>query len=85
MREVLGSKQPPVCRKFSRDDSFELLFERNFDLSRALFAGKIEEAECTSSWKPFVSACARMTQQPQVCGQHRVTIFIEKKSINKNS
>ena len=48
----------PVCRIFSGDDHFELLFERTFDLPCALFAGKTEGAECTSCWMPFVGACA---------------------------
>ena len=47
-REVLRSKQPPVCRKFSGDDNFELLIDRNFDLPREPFLGKTEGAECTS-------------------------------------
>ena len=36
-RKSLHSKQPPVCRKFSGDDHFELPSERNLDLLHVLF------------------------------------------------
>ena len=56
--------------KFSEDDHFELLFERNFDLPCVcvFFAGKTERTECTSCWIPFIDARVRMTHQPQVHG-----------------
>ena len=37
-----------------------------------------QSVHCTSCWKPFVGAHARMTHQLQVHGLHSVTIFIEK-------
>ena len=37
-----------------------------------------QSVHCTSCWKPFIGAHARMTHQPQVHGWHSVIIFIEK-------
>ena len=84
--EVLNMKQPPIlCRKFSWDDHLNSFLNITLTCLVRFFAGKTEEAKCTNCWKTFVGACARMTHQLQVRGQLRITIFIEKKSINKNS
>ena len=41
------------------------------------------EAKCTSCWTPFVSACALMTHQPQVCGWHCITKRAEKRNLKR--
>ena len=80
-------KKPPVARKFSEDGPFELYFEHITvtSLLRFFFAGKIEGANCTNCWKPFIGAHARiyhkLTHQPQVRRQHCITNFACK---NKN-
>ena len=61
-RKVLRSKLPPVAREFSGGGAVVLCFERNCDVTPALF----DRGDC---WTPFVGARARMTQ---VRGRHRV-------------
>ena len=68
-RKFLRSKLPPVAREFSGSGAFALCFERNCDITPALFD---RGAECIGCWTPFVGARVRMTHQPQVRGQHRV-------------
>ena len=70
---MLHSKQPLVCRKFS---GMIFLSKTSTYLMR-FFAGKTEGAECTNCLKSFIGAHVRMTHQPQVCGQHHITIFIK--------
>ena len=73
---MLRSKLPQVARKFSGDGAFALCFERNCDITPALFD---RGDRVLDVGRHFVGARARMTHQPQVRGWHRVT----KKSRNK--
>ena len=52
-------KKPLVARKLSEDVPSELCFERNCDLTPAIFAGKTEGAEHTGCWMPFINAHVR--------------------------
>ena len=70
---MLRSKLPPVAREFSEGGAFSLCFERNCDITPALFD---RGGSVLAVGRHFVGARARMTHQPQVRGRYRVTIFL---------
>ena len=76
---MLRSKKPPVARKFSEDGPFELNFERNCDLTLAIFCG--EDWGGRAYWlldAIHTHVCAQMTHQPQLRARYRITIIVRR-------